>query len=339
MRIRLFLRDTWLLLREFRRPLTIFLIAIIGGGVIYYQLSIIAGEPANNLPEAIYSVLTLAFLQPTGDFPSIWYLQAFFFLLPIFGIIIIAMGLTDFGVMLFNHRARGKEWEMAVASTYKNHIVVVGLGHLGFRVVRKLFTLDQGVVVIDIDPDPNLSENIRSLGLPIIEDDASRESILLSAGIDKARTIVMCTQNDSLNLQVSLKARNINPEIDVVIRIFDDDFAKALQNQFGFRALSATGMAAPIFAATAADIDITSPITIEGTPHNLARFCVAHRSNMIGLGVGELEEKFDVSVVMVNQKGTVDFHPSGETQIDEGDTIAILGMPDNISKVIQMNNC
>ena len=56
-------------------------------------------------------------------------------------------------------------------------------------------------------------------------------------------------------------------DIDVVIRIFDDDFASALQRQFGFRALSATGMAAPIFASSAAKVDITAPINIEGQPN------------------------------------------------------------------------
>jgi voltage-gated potassium channel len=334
----LFFRDTWLLFREFRRPLIIFLIVIIGGGVIFYRLSFIANEPLDNLPEAIYTVLGLAFLQPTGKFPAAWYLQVFYFLLPIFGILLVAMGLADFGLMVFNRRARGKEWEMAVASTFENHIVVVGLGHLGFRVVKNINSLDLGVVVIDIKPNPNLSEHIQSLGLPIIEDNGTREKILLSAGIKTARTVVLCTQNDSLNLQIALKARNLNPEIDVVIRIFDDDFACSLQKQFGFRALSATGMAAPVFAASAANIDLTSPIDIEGVPHNLARLTISQRSKLRGSLVEEIEENFNVSVVMVIQGGVKDFHPSGEIRIIDQDTLAIIGVPGNINKVVQMNH-
>ena len=306
--------------------------------MIFYRLAIIANEPFDNLPEAIYSVLGLAFLQPTGEFPAAWYLQLFYFFLPIGGIFLVAMGLADFGLMVFNRRARGKEWEMAVASTYENHIVVVGLGHLGFRVVKKLFSLDLNVVVIDIQPDPNLSEHIQSLGLPIIEDNGTREAILLAAGIETARTIVLCTQNDSLNLQIALKARNLNPEIDVVMRIFDDDFACSLQKQFGFRALSATGMAAPVFAASAANIDLTSPINIEGVPHNLARLIISQGSKVGGMLVEDIEEKFNVSVVMVIQGGVKDFHPSGEIRIKDRDTIAIIGVPGNINKVVQMNH-
>ena len=92
--------------------------------------------------------------------------------------------------------------------------------------------------------------------------------------VPRARAVILCTQNDSLNLRMALKARSLNPKIEVVIRIFDDDFASSLQTQFGFHAMSATGMAAPLFAAIAAHVDVTPPITIEGQPHILAQLQV-----------------------------------------------------------------
>jgi len=78
-----------------------------------------------------------------------------------------------------------------------------------------------------------------------------RPAALEAANIKNARTIILASQNDSMNLQIALKARSMNPDIKVVIRIFDEDFAHALQEQFGFIALSATEMAAPVFAASA----------------------------------------------------------------------------------------
>ncbi len=110
-------RDTMILLREFRLPLLIFLIAIGGGGVLYFMLAQQAHAPVVNRSEAIYIVLAQAFLQSAGDFPNQWYLQIFYFIMPLIGIGTLARGLTDFGVMIFNRRARSKEWEMAVAST------------------------------------------------------------------------------------------------------------------------------------------------------------------------------------------------------------------------------
>ena len=130
-------RDTLILFKEFRLPLIVFTVAVIGGGLLYAALAELAGEPVHSLTEAIYIVLTAAFLQPVGEFPRFLSLQLFHFVMPVIGLIILAQGLADFGSLLFNRRARNKEWEMAVASTMNKHIVLIGLGHLGYRVARQ----------------------------------------------------------------------------------------------------------------------------------------------------------------------------------------------------------
>src|SRR5574340_652743 len=111
-------RDTAILLAEFRTPLLIFTVAVIGGGLLYFYLAGMVGEPLASPAEAIYLVLTSTFLQPLGGFPHHPALQAFHFFMPIVGLVILAQGLADFGSLLFNRRARNKEWEMAVASTF-----------------------------------------------------------------------------------------------------------------------------------------------------------------------------------------------------------------------------
>jgi voltage-gated potassium channel len=251
-------RDTTLLLREFAWPLFFFTLAIVGGGIIYFILSARAGEPIDSLIESIYVILAMTFLQPVGAFPDVWYLQIFYFLMPIIGIGILARGLADFGSMFFNRQGRSKEWEMAVASTVQNHIVLIGLGHLGFRVARELHGLDQEVVVVELDPKAELIAAAHSMDIPVIPDDGKRVEALTGAGIAKARAIVLCTQNDNLNLQIAFKARKLNPDIQVIIRIFDDDFADTLEEKFGFQTMSATRIAAPRFAAAAASV-LTSP--------------------------------------------------------------------------------
>jgi voltage-gated potassium channel len=239
--------------------------------------------------------------------------------------------------MFFNRRSRGKEWEMAVASTFTNHIVLIGLGHLGYRVVKTLREMGEDVVVISLSPDPNLVISAHAMDVPVIEGDGTREAVLESASIRRARSSLLCTQNDSLNLQMALKARSMNPDLDVVIRIFDDDFAAALQRQFGFRALSATGMAAPIFASSAANVDITPPITIEGQPNCLARIHINNRSGLIGQTLGNIEDQFDLSVVFLSHNGIPDTHPSSHLSVSASDTIAILGDPQAINKLVHEN--
>jgi Trk K+ transport system NAD-binding subunit len=327
-------RDTLILLREFRLPLGVFLLLIAVAGTIYFRLSQASPEPLSSLAEGIYLVLSLSFFQPMYDFPRVWYLQVFFFLMPIVGISTLALGLADFATLFFNRRSRGKEWQMAVASTLSNHVVLVGLGHLGYRVVTHLKQLDQDVVVVEVSPKADLRHAVDRLDVPLIEDDATREVVLRSAGIERARTIMLCTQNDSLNLEVALKARGLNPQIDVVVRIFDDDFAASLQKQFGFRALSATGMAAPIFAASAADVEMTPPVSIAGKPHVMVRLELKKTSPLAQMTVIEVEECYRLSVILLEREGTALYHPPGPTRLAPKDLLAVFGAAEEVQKLV-----
>jgi voltage-gated potassium channel len=331
-------RDTFLLIREFGWPLLFFAVAIIGGGELFFILSRHAGTSLQNPFEAIYQVLTLTFLQPAGIFPKVWYLEIFYFLMPLIGIITLAHGITDFSIMLFNRRGRSKEWQVAVASTYNNHIILVGLGHLGFRVASDLAEMANDVVIVEKNPQADLVASAKDLDIPVIQDDASREHTLIAAGIRNARAIILCTQNDALNLKIALKARHIRPSIQVVLRIFDDDFAQALQEQFHFIAFSATGMAAPAFAAAAAGVDMTRPITVEGISLCLARFHISPHSNLTGLTVEQIEQNYNVSVVLLRNTQHVDLHPPSDTRMNSGDSVAILGGPGEINRLASDNH-
>lgn len=331
-------RDTSLLLREFRKPLLLFVLLILGSGFLYHALASRAGEPLESYAAAFYQVLSLIFLQSITAFPHTLSLQLFYFILPILGLSCLAQGLADFGIMFFNRRARSKEWEMAVASTFSNHVILVGLGHLGFRVVRELHTLGQDVVVIELEPKEDLLRAVRELAIPVIHDDASRQSALEAAGVRNARAILLCTQNDSLNLQIALKARSLQPTMQVVIRIFDNDFAQELHDQFGFHALSATGMAAPIFAASVAGVDITPPVDIDGQANSLARFQVQSTSPLIGKAVNKIEDTFSLSVVLLIRGSQKHHHPEGSLQVQADDTLVVLGAPETINRLIYDNH-
>jgi len=337
-KIRAAFRDTWILTSQFGLPLIFYLSLILIGSTLYFFLSQIAEEPIGNFAEAVYQILSLTFFQSINPFPRAWYLEIFFFLMPIISLIFLAQGITEFGVMLFNRRQRGKEWEMAVASTFTQHHILVGLGHLGYRVAANLHQMSQNVVVIEINPSADLVESIKRMGIPVIQDDATREVTLEAAGVSKARSIILCVQNDSLNLQVALKAKHLNKDIKVVVRIFDDDFAYALQDQFGFTAFSATDMAAPAFAAAAAGIEMTRPISIEGQIMSLARLTISPNSTLATLSVSELEANFEVSIVLLRRDSVTDLHPIPETILLGGDTIGVIGGPLEITGLIQENH-
>src|SRR5262249_35092311 len=119
-----------------------------------------------------------------------------------------------------------------------------------------------------------------------------------------------------------------------VIRIFDDDFAAGLEKQFGYRALSGTAMAAPVFAAAAAGADVTSPISVEGQPLSLARLSIKSRSALVGQTVGFVEDNYHLNVVLLRRNHRSEMHPTDTMDIAAGDTLAVLGGPEQINRLV-----
>jgi Trk K+ transport system NAD-binding subunit len=195
--------------------------------------------------------------------------------------------------------------------------------------------MGKSVVVIEINLGTHTTIAARDMGIPVIEADARHPGALESANIKHAQTIILASQNDAMNLQIALKARSLNPKIQVVIRIFDEDFAHSLQEQFGFTALSATEMAAPVFAAAAAGTDVTNPISIEGQQLSLARLKIAPASHLANKTVGYVEDNYHLNIILLRRDHTSEMHPTDTHPLCAGDTLAVLGGPEQLSKLMQ----
>jgi Trk K+ transport system NAD-binding subunit len=137
---------------------------------------------------------------------------------------------------------------------------------------------------------------------------------------------------------IALKAKRHKPDIHVVLRIFDDDFAHALQEQFGYTAFSATGMAAPAFAAAASGVDMTRPITVEGQSMSLAHLKIQPASLLVSQTVSEVEQKYNLSVVFIRRNSMSDFHPPADCCLSAQDVLAVLGGPSEIRALASDNH-
>ena len=332
-------RDTLVLLRQFRGSLVAFSLAILGGGALYFRLAQQAGESnPRSLAEACFLILSMIFLQANADFPGVWYLQLFFFTMPIVGLAILGQGVTDIGVLLFNRRARGEAWQVAVAETFKEHIVIVGLDHLGFRIARALHDLGENFVAIELKPEAELVSEVQSWDVPIIQGDANQIDVLRQAGVDRARTIIITTNDDMLNLQIAIHARAVNPQVRTIVRLFDDDFAREVREAFGITAAySASALAAPAFAAAAADLDIAEAMTVNGRVLNMSHLAISPRSRLAGQTVGQVEDDHDVSIVLLRRGKRADLHPNHDSLLQVGDLITVFAEAATIHKLNRLN--
>lgn len=333
-------RDTNALLREFWRPLLVFLIAMFGGGLLYGVLhNDVAGiEPAIPLLNLPYTMLALMVLETPEEVPPQPYLIAFWYLLPAIGLYVIGRGVADFARLFFDRSGRRSAWEEALASTYRNHVIVLGVGHVGMRVVRTLVGMGFEVVGVEQKVKPEIDAELNHLGVPLIVADGRMSGTLETAGLRYAQSLVVCTSSDQTNLEVTMRARDLNPDVRIVVRMWDNQYASQLQRFMGVQAvLSASDLAAPAFAGAAIGIEVTQTMNIGGVDYSMIRLQVEPGSFLDGQTVGRLEDDNNMDIVLHLSNSISEVHPSQDIVVKAGDTLVIFAHHSQIINLVSRN--
>ena len=151
------------------------------------------------------------------------------------------------------------------------HVIVVGLGRVGMRVVGQLHDLGIGVVGIDRDPEAAGVAFTRRLGVHVVVGEIHREETLRAANLKSSIALVSVTSSDEVNLEAALHARALRGDLRIVLRLYDDDLAERVQKMIGNTvSRSVSYLAAPAFAAAMLEHQVLRTI-----PVGLAR--AAHR--------------------------------------------------------------
>ncbi len=325
--IRAQIRDTRVLLGESWFSLALFLAVLFGGALIFSFSYPDPDNVAAHLPyaDALYATFAHIFFETLLPFPDVWYLQILFFLIPILGLLAIGDGVLRFSMALFNKNARGQKWQVAMASTYQDHIIVCGAGKIGYRVLLELIKYERDVVVIEADENGRFIEKIKNLGVPLLFADARRSETLYKAGVERADAIIPATNNELANLDIALDARDINPQIKVVLRMFDGDLARRVEKGFGIHtAYSGSALAAPVFATAALRLNIKHSFYVGENLLHIGEIKISVTSDLIGLTVEELTRDYDCSLVSYEHEGTSTLHPEANQKIFAHDTILVL---------------
>lgn len=94
------------------------------------------------------------------------------------------------------------------------HLIVCGWGRVGRTIASFVEKSGRDLVVVERDPD-----RARRCPYPMIEGDATDDAVLLSAGIDRASSIIAALDGDAENLFLVTSARALTPGIFVVSRV------------------------------------------------------------------------------------------------------------------------
>lgn len=331
-------RDTQALFREFRTPIVGFLLVTVLGGFVYGELYLMARGEIIALIDRPYIMLQLMVLESPHDVPPEWFLVAFWYAMPPIFIFLVGLGSADFMHLFFHRKGRRDAWGAAVASTLKNHVIVMGAGHVGLRVIRELVGLGYEVVAVDASPDAGVDDELERLHVPLVREDGRVATTLEKAGLVHAEAFVACTGVDHVNLEAILKARDLSPEIRIVARMWDRRFARQLQRFLNVdQVMSSSDLSAPAFAGAAVGIEITQGLMVNGEEYSMVRLTVGGRSSLAGRTVGQLQAEGSMDVVLHQRGEQVGVQPSRDLAVEVGDTLVVFARHDRILEVVAAN--
>ncbi len=253
---------------------------------------------------------------------------------PLLGFLVVGEGLIHFGMKIFEKQHRAKEWNLALAKTMDEHTILAGVGHVATRVLEELIYENENIVYIVPDEEVfnELSTKFQYENLAFIIGNPSSRSVLEEAGIKKARALIACAREDLHNLKIAIEAKELNPKIRTVARIYDAEFANKLRRSFDIDiAISTSKTAAPSFVAGSKMDGIIQTITSEKRRDHIAQIKIP--SGFQTNTVGKLEMEFDVTFISIEREEKREIHLEENDGIEGDDTILVLGTLSVLAKL------
>lgn len=321
----LLLRDSWVVLAGFG------VLIAIGTIYIYFRYD------EFSLAGATFETIKLLALESDLALPSDRIGQFLFFMIPLFGLALILQGVLNFGRLLLDKNSRREAWQIALASTYSNHIVICGLGRVSFRIVTQLIDAGYEVVVVEQNWESEFVERALRRKVPVVLGDAREPEVLQQAGIRRAQAVVAGINEDLLNVEIALTARTMNHDIRVVLRVFNDELERSLERAFGPNTVfSTSALAAPTFAiaAVSRQVDFVLPVGDEFL--GITKLEIETDSDICGF-IRAIEDDNTIRVIRHQDSYGKDLKPGIMRQLNGGDQVLLLG-PINAIESLRAKN-
>ncbi|MDX1890215.1 NAD-binding protein [Mycolicibacterium sp. 050158] len=294
-------------------------------------------KPGMSIVDALYfSTETIATVG-YGDFSFVdqptW--------LRLFGILLMFAGVTTTAVLmafvadLLLSRRIAQNAGLRKVRELQDHIVVVGLGSFGIRVIADLKAAGHDVVAIERSPDNRYLSSAAELDVPVIFGDATVPATLDSARIDEAVAVAVLTQSDMVNIEIGIVLRErlgarwmrsaTAPGVPVVLRVYDRTLGSAVAQRFGFQNVRSTvDLATPWFIGSAMGLQVFGTFSVGQQSFMLGGVLVEPGSELDRLRMADMSTQTRV-IAIASPGEPARLHPRRDTQLRAGDTAYVVG--------------
>lgn len=210
----------------------------------------------------------------------------------------------------------------------RRHVVVVGLGSVGIRVVTELTAGGYDVLVIERDENNRFLSTAAELDVPVIFGDPTMRRTLEQARVDHARGVAVVTQDDMSNIEtgiVLLEILGSDTEVPIVMRVQGRALGTAVNRRFGFENVrSIVDLAAPWFIGAAMGLQVLGTFWVGQRSFMVGGMLVAAGSELDGLRMMDLSTQTRV-IAITRPEGPVSLRPRRDSRLTAGDTVYLIG--------------
>ena len=294
-------------------------------------------KPGMTFVDALYfSTETIATVG-YGDFTFVGqptWLRLFSILLMFAGVTTTAIVVAFMADLLLSRRLAQSAVRRQVRFL-SGHVIVVGLGTFGIRVLSDLKNGGHDVVAIEQNPDNRFLASAAELDVPVIIGDATLRRTLEDARIDKASAVAVLTQHDMVNIETGIILRELlgerwgrppdKPGVPVVLRIYDRQLGAAVSQRFRFANVRSTvELAAPWFIGAAMGLQVFGTFSVGQRSFMVGGVRVEAGSTLDGIRMIDLAIQARV-IAIARAGGGREMHPRRDTVLNAGDTAYLVG--------------
>jgi len=313
-----------------------YVMAVVLAVVVVSSLILHFGAGFNYLTAVYFTVSTITTIG-YGDVTLInspWPVLVYGIILELVGAAVIAMFFAVITDTLVGTRLR-----QALGGLHKNldnHVVVCGLGNIGHRVVDQIHGMRIPVVAMELNEGQKAVAQVRRAGVPILIGDARELSNLQRLEVDRARCVIVCTDDDISNLEIALSVRMLDPELKVVLQLHDPDLAARVQRAIGVGiSRSTSGLAAPAFVSAALGHRIISTLPVGDRTLVVARASVVEASDAAGKSVEWLLDGPYARVLMIRRGEEETWRPGPEAGLLAGDELVMVSTRKGLDEILR----